>query len=154
MSMKKPITRHILKNDNRNAIGERPESRSDRFTITTHCIGRCWDPRAGLDVMVKRKVCASAGNWTPVVQPLIHSLQWLSCPAIFSSPQGYVLSIHCIVLVVLYKLSNVNRDPYSTLWLTHFLLLWYMIVPGSTLSGTLCYYGWRYAYGDSSRVGE
>jgi len=55
--------------------GDWSVSHSCRFTPSerapgTHWIGVWVGPRAGLDAVVKRNIPASAGNRTPVVQPI------------------------------------------------------------------------------------
>jgi hypothetical protein len=44
----------------------------------TDWIGGWVGPTAGLDMVEKRKIPATGGNRNPVVQPVVHSLNWLS----------------------------------------------------------------------------
>jgi hypothetical protein len=53
---------------------------------STHWVGGSVGPRAGLDVVGKKKIPSHNRNWTPVIQPIAFSLYWLSYPASVDQP--------------------------------------------------------------------
>jgi hypothetical protein len=112
--------------------GDWSASRTGRFisrvrTADIHWIGGWVGPRAGLESVAKKVNCfsASARNWSPVVQPVAHSLYWLSYPGALSSVLASILFLHTVdklwawmfLCLRLLKLCTLFCDIYIRSWI-------------------------------------